>query len=86
MKTSSFKLSVTIPAKPDEVYAALTDSKRIAQWCGQKGTVSSKVDRIHARVSLSDAAQGFDLFEQNACSMRLCHEQSLDRHVRTAGV
>jgi len=43
MKTSSIKLTVTIPAKPDEVFAALTDSKLIARWCGQKGTVSSKV-------------------------------------------
>lgn len=43
MKPSSFKLTITIPAKPGEVFAALTDSKLIARWCGQKGTVSSKV-------------------------------------------
>ncbi len=43
MKTSSVKLAVTIAAKPKDVFAALTDSKLIAQWCGQKGTVSSKV-------------------------------------------
>lgn len=43
MKTSSIKITVTIPAKPDEVFTALTDSKLIARWCGQQGTVSSKV-------------------------------------------
>jgi uncharacterized protein YndB with AHSA1/START domain len=43
MKTLSFKLAVTIAAKPGEVFAALTDSKLIARWCGQKGSVSSKV-------------------------------------------
>ena len=32
-----------IPAKPAEVFAALTDSKQIATWCGQKGSVSTKV-------------------------------------------
>jgi uncharacterized protein YndB with AHSA1/START domain len=43
MKTLSVKLSVTIPAKPADVFAALTDSKLIAGWCGQKGNVSTKV-------------------------------------------
>jgi uncharacterized protein YndB with AHSA1/START domain len=43
MKASSFKLSVTIAAKPKDVFSALTESKQIAQWSGQKGKVSSKV-------------------------------------------
>jgi uncharacterized protein YndB with AHSA1/START domain len=43
MKTASFKVTITIAAKPKEVFAALTDSKLIAAWCGQKGKVSSKV-------------------------------------------
>jgi uncharacterized protein YndB with AHSA1/START domain len=43
MKTLSFKIAVTIPAKPNEVFAALTDSKLIARWSGQKGNVASKV-------------------------------------------
>ena len=43
MKSSSFKLTVTIEAKPKDVFAALTDSKQIAQWSGQKGKVTSKV-------------------------------------------
>jgi uncharacterized protein YndB with AHSA1/START domain len=43
MKTSSFKVTITIAAKPNEVFAALTESKLIAKWCGQKGKVSSKV-------------------------------------------
>jgi len=42
MKTSSFRLTVTIGGKPAEVFAALTDPKLIARWCGQKGTVASK--------------------------------------------
>ena len=43
MKALSFKLSVTIVAKPADVFAALTEARQIAQWCGQKGSVSSKV-------------------------------------------
>jgi len=43
MKTASFKVTITIAAKPKEVFAALTDSKLIAAWCGQKGKVSSNV-------------------------------------------
>jgi uncharacterized protein YndB with AHSA1/START domain len=43
MKSSSFKLTVTIKAKPKDVFAALTDSKQIAKWSGQKGKVAPKV-------------------------------------------
>ena len=43
MKTMAFTLSVSIPAKPADVFAALTDSKLISTWGGQKGKVSSKV-------------------------------------------
>lgn len=40
---SSIKLSVLIPATPREVFAALTDPRRIAAWSGQKGKVTAKV-------------------------------------------
>jgi uncharacterized protein YndB with AHSA1/START domain len=43
MKSSSFKLSFSVAAKPEEVFTALTDAKLIAQWSGQKGKVASKV-------------------------------------------
>ncbi len=43
MKTSSFTLTVGIPANPADVFEALTESKLIARWCGQKGSVSRKV-------------------------------------------
>jgi uncharacterized protein YndB with AHSA1/START domain len=42
MKLSSFKLTVSIAAKPKDVFAALTEAKQIAQWSGQKGKVSPK--------------------------------------------
>jgi uncharacterized protein YndB with AHSA1/START domain len=42
MRALSFKLSTTIPASPKNVFTALTDSKLIGQWCGQKGSVASK--------------------------------------------
>jgi uncharacterized protein YndB with AHSA1/START domain len=45
MRTLSFKLTVTIGAKPKDVFAALTDAKLISTWCGQKGSVSPKVGR-----------------------------------------
>lgn len=38
----SLNLSVTLGAKPNEVFKALTDSKAITQWCGQNGKVESK--------------------------------------------
>ena len=43
MKTASIKLSITVPAKPGEVFAALTEPRRIAAWSGQKGKVAAKV-------------------------------------------
>ena len=43
MKALRVKLAVTIAATPDEVFAALTDAKSIAQWSGQKGKVASKI-------------------------------------------
>lgn len=38
----SLSMSVTVTAKPREVFEALTDSRTIAQWCGQKGKVDAK--------------------------------------------
>jgi uncharacterized protein YndB with AHSA1/START domain len=43
MKTLRLRLAVTIAAKPDAVFAALTDAKAIGQWSGQKGKVATKV-------------------------------------------
>ncbi len=43
MKKHSFTLSVTLPASPDVVFAALVDAKHILRWCGQEGRVSSSV-------------------------------------------
>ncbi len=43
MKTLSLKMTVSIGANPKEVFSALTDSKAISQWSGQKGRVASKV-------------------------------------------
>jgi len=43
MKMTSMKLSVVIPAKPGEVFAALTEPRRIAAWSGQKGSVEANV-------------------------------------------
>ena len=42
MKPSSFKLTVSIATEPKNVFAALTESKQIALWSGQKGKVSPK--------------------------------------------
>jgi len=42
MNPSSFRLTVSIAAKPKNVFAALTEAKQIAQWSGQKGKVSPK--------------------------------------------
>ncbi len=36
-------MSVTIKAKPAQVFDALTDSEMISKWSGQKGTVESKI-------------------------------------------
>lgn len=38
----SLNISVTVTAKPKQVFEALTDSKAISRWCGQKGKVESK--------------------------------------------
>jgi uncharacterized protein YndB with AHSA1/START domain len=43
MKTTSIKLSIVIPAEPDEVFAALTEPRHIAAWSGQKGKIAAKV-------------------------------------------
>ena len=34
---------IKIPAQPDDVFKALTDSKTIAKWSGQKGKVEAAV-------------------------------------------
>lgn len=43
MKTTSIRLSVVITATPRDVFAALTESRRIAAWSGQKGSVAANV-------------------------------------------
>jgi uncharacterized protein YndB with AHSA1/START domain len=43
MKSLKLKIVTTIAAKPDAVFAALTDAKTIGQWSGQKGKVASKI-------------------------------------------
>jgi uncharacterized protein YndB with AHSA1/START domain len=43
MKSLKLKIATTIAAKPDVVFAALTDAKTIGQWSGQKGMVASSV-------------------------------------------
>ena len=43
MKSSSFKISFSLAAKPAEVFSALTEPQQIAQWSGQKGKVTGKV-------------------------------------------
>lgn len=43
MKSSSFKLTYSVGAKPEEVFAALTEARLISQWSGQKGKVAAKV-------------------------------------------
>ncbi len=41
MRTLSLRISVTLPAGPETVFAALTKASSIARWRGQKGSVSS---------------------------------------------
>jgi len=36
-------MSVTVNAKPSEVFQALTDSRTIQQWSGQRGKVEAKI-------------------------------------------
>ena len=43
MKSLKLKIATTIAAKPDAVFAALTDAQAIGQWSGQKGKVASKI-------------------------------------------
>ena len=43
MKALKLKIATTIAGKPDAVFAALTDSKTIGLWSGQKGSVASKI-------------------------------------------
>jgi uncharacterized protein YndB with AHSA1/START domain len=43
MKSSTFKLSFTVAAKPADVFAALTEARQISKWSGQKGKVTAKV-------------------------------------------
>jgi uncharacterized protein YndB with AHSA1/START domain len=43
MKSLRLKMATTIAAKPDAVFAALTDAKAIGQWSGQKGKVATKI-------------------------------------------
>jgi uncharacterized protein YndB with AHSA1/START domain len=42
-KTPSISMNVTVKATPTEVFAALTNSKAILEWCGQKGKVEAKI-------------------------------------------
>ena len=42
-KKPSISMNVTIKAAPGEVFAALTNSKVILEWCGQKGNVEPKI-------------------------------------------
>lgn len=43
MNAKAIKILVTVPAPPQEVFAALTEAKRISQWSEQKGKVEAKV-------------------------------------------
>ncbi|MBI3578886.1 MAG: SRPBCC domain-containing protein [Ignavibacteriales bacterium] len=43
MKSSPIKMTIELPASPDEVFAALTEPKLITRWCGQKGKAEAKV-------------------------------------------
>ncbi len=43
MRSSTMRLVVVLPGEPDEVFAALTNTRIIAQWCGQKGKVEPKI-------------------------------------------
>ncbi len=42
MKNQSLKLSFSVPAKPGDVFAALTESRTISKWSGQKGGVAAR--------------------------------------------
>lgn len=46
MKVLRVRLAVTVAAKPDAVFTALTDAKAIAEWSGQKGRVASTVGGV----------------------------------------
>jgi uncharacterized protein YndB with AHSA1/START domain len=43
MKRRSIRITVTVPATPREVFAALTDGTSISQWSEQKGRVEPRV-------------------------------------------
>ncbi len=43
MRPRSIRITVTVPAAPHEVFAALTDGKSISRWSEQKGKVERKV-------------------------------------------
>jgi uncharacterized protein YndB with AHSA1/START domain len=43
MRSSTIRMVVVLPGKPDEVFAALSNARIIAQWCGQKGKVELKI-------------------------------------------
>lgn len=42
-KSHSILMNVTFKAKPAEVFDALTDSKSILRWSGQRGKVEAKI-------------------------------------------
>jgi uncharacterized protein YndB with AHSA1/START domain len=42
-KSRSFSMSVTINARPGEVFDALTEPRKISKWAGQKGRVDSTI-------------------------------------------
>lgn len=42
-KTHSISMSVTLNAKPGEVFDALTDSRSILKWSGRRGKVEAKI-------------------------------------------
>ena len=42
-KKPSISMNVTIKAAPEDIFAALTNSKIILEWCGQKGNVEAKI-------------------------------------------
>ncbi len=43
MKTKKIKITVTLPAKPAEVFAALADGKQIRKWSKQAAKVGPRV-------------------------------------------
>ena len=43
MKTKKIKITVTLPAKPAEVFAALTDGKQIRKWSKQAAKVGPRI-------------------------------------------